>query len=44
MVSGWENGAPMSADYRKLFCAVYKRTEAELGFAAEDGDSPRKAH
>jgi hypothetical protein len=38
MVSGWENGAPMSADYRKLFCAVYDRTQAELGFAAEDGD------
>src|SRR5690349_100382 len=38
MVSGWENGAPMSADYRRLFCAVYGRTEAELGFTAEDGD------
>src|SRR5262245_52180979 len=38
MVSGWENGAPMSADYRKLFCAVYNLTEAELGFGAGDGD------
>jgi hypothetical protein len=40
MVSGWEHGAPMSADYRKLFCAVYDRTEAELGFAAENVDRP----
>src|SRR6185312_4328581 len=28
----WENGAPMSADYRRLFCHVYVKTEAELGF------------
>src|SRR6185437_16258307 len=34
MVSRWENGAPMSADYRRLFCHVYKKTEAELGFQA----------
>ncbi len=34
MVSGWENGAPMSADYRRLFCRVYGKTEAELGFEA----------
>jgi hypothetical protein len=40
MVSGWENGAPMSADYRKLFCAVYDRTAAELGFTADSGDQP----
>jgi len=40
MVSGWEHGAPMSAQYRKLFCAVYDRTEAELGFAADDGRRP----
>jgi len=33
-VSRWENGAPMSAEYRRLFCRVYDRTEAELGFAA----------
>src|SRR5690348_2047166 len=32
MVSRWENGAPMSADYRRLFCHVYEKTEAELGF------------
>ena len=32
MVSGWENGAPMIADYRKLFSIVYGRTEPELGF------------
>lgn len=36
MVSGWENGAPMSADYRRLFSIVYGLTEAELGFTAED--------
>lgn len=34
MVSGWENGAPMSASYRKLFSIVYGRTETELGFQA----------
>jgi tetratricopeptide (TPR) repeat protein len=31
-VSRWENGAPMSADYRRLFCQIYDKIEAELGF------------
>lgn len=31
-VSRWENGAPMSAEYRHLFCHVYGMTEDELGF------------
>lgn len=31
-VSRWENGAPMSADYRRLFCRIYGATEDELGF------------
>src|SRR5215207_9880495 len=34
-VSRWENGAPMSADYRRLFAAVYDRTEEQLGFSPE---------
>src|SRR5689334_20114369 len=38
MASGWENGVPMRPDYRKLFCAVYDMTEAELGFGASEGD------
>ncbi len=40
MVSGWENGAPMSADYRRLFCIVYGLTEAELGFTTNDTPPP----
>lgn len=40
MVSGWENGAPMSADYRRLFSIVYGLTEAELGFTADDKPAP----
>jgi hypothetical protein len=39
MVSRWENGAPMSADYRRLFCHVYGKTEAELGFHALPADA-----
>jgi transcriptional regulator with XRE-family HTH domain len=38
MVSKWENGAPMSAEYRRLFCEVYGMTEADLGF--HETDSP----
>jgi hypothetical protein len=41
MVSGWENGAPMSADYRKLFCTVYGLTEAELGLPPRTSRRPR---
>src|SRR5829696_6896332 len=33
-VSRWENGAPMSEDYRRLFCKVYGKIETELGFPA----------
>lgn len=33
-VSRWENGGPMSADYRRLFVAVYGLTEDQLGFLA----------
>lgn len=40
MVSGWENGAPMSADYRRLFSIVYGLSETELGFTAKDEPSP----
>ena len=40
MVSGWENGAPMSADYRRLFCIVYGLSETELGFTANDTPPP----
>ena len=40
MVSGWENGAPMSADYRRLFCIVYDLSETELGFTANDTRPP----
>jgi transcriptional regulator with XRE-family HTH domain len=36
MVSKWENGAPMSADYRRLFCEVYGVTEQALGFHGTD--------
>jgi transcriptional regulator with XRE-family HTH domain len=32
MVSKWENGAPMSAEYRRLFSEVYGMTEEALGF------------
>jgi transcriptional regulator with XRE-family HTH domain len=32
-VSRWENGAPMSADYRRLFVAVYGISEEQLGFS-----------
>jgi len=38
MVSKWENDAPMSAEYRRLFCEVYGMTEADLDF--HDTDSP----
>ena len=38
MVSKWENGAPMSAEYRRLFCEVYGMTEEALGF--HDTNSP----
>jgi transcriptional regulator with XRE-family HTH domain len=31
-VSRWENGAPMSAEYRRLFAVVYGLTEEQLGF------------
>ena len=41
MVSGWENGAPMSADYRRLFSIVYGLTEAELGFTADRPPAPQ---
>jgi transcriptional regulator with XRE-family HTH domain/tetratricopeptide (TPR) repeat protein len=40
MVSGWENGAPMSADYRRLFAAVYGVTEADLGFIPKADQPP----
>lgn len=33
-VSRWENGAPMSADYRRLFAAVYGMAEDQLGFVS----------
>lgn len=36
MVTGWENGNPMSADYRRLFSIVYGLSETELGFTAKD--------
>lgn len=36
MVSGWENGAPMSADYRRLFSVVYGLDERALGFTTKD--------
>ena len=36
MVTGWENGNPMSADYRRLFSLVYGLSETELGFTAKD--------
>jgi transcriptional regulator with XRE-family HTH domain len=36
MVSKWENGAPMSAEYRRLFCEVYGMTEEALGFHDTD--------
>jgi hypothetical protein len=36
MVSKWENGAPMSAGCRRLFCEVYGMTEADLGFHDAD--------
>lgn len=34
MVSRWENGAPMSADYRRLFRDVYGMNDEDLGFPA----------
>lgn len=34
MVSKWENGAAMSADYRRLFRDVYGMTDEQLGFEA----------
>jgi transcriptional regulator with XRE-family HTH domain len=34
MVSRWENGAPMSEDYRRLFCDVYGMADEDLGFPA----------
>jgi len=39
MVSRWENGAPMGTEYRRLFCHVYKKTEADLGFQALSADA-----
>jgi transcriptional regulator with XRE-family HTH domain len=44
MVSKWENGAPMSADYRSLFRHVYGMTDEQLGFeprsASPTGPAP----
>jgi tetratricopeptide (TPR) repeat protein len=40
MVSGWENGAPMSADYRRLFAFVYGLSEADLGFIPRAEEQP----
>lgn len=40
MVSGWENGAPMSADYRRLFALVYGMSEHDLGFIPRQEDQP----
>jgi len=40
MVSGWENGAPMSADYRRLFAVVYGISEADLGFIPKADKPP----
>jgi transcriptional regulator with XRE-family HTH domain len=37
MVSKWENGAPMSAEYRRLFGDVYGMTEEALGFHDTEG-------
>jgi hypothetical protein len=39
-VSKWENGAPMSADYRRLFCEAYGMTAHDLGFHDGETSSP----
>lgn len=39
-VSRWENGAPMSVEYRRLFAAVYGKSEDELGFTAKNDARP----
>ena len=43
MVSGWESGAPMSADYRRLFAFVYGLSEADLGFIPRAEEEPAPA-
>jgi transcriptional regulator with XRE-family HTH domain len=42
-VSRWENGAPMSADYRRLFAAVYGMSEEQLGFLRRREDVTEEA-
>lgn len=32
MISRWENGAPMSEDYQRLYCAVFDLPASALGF------------
>src|SRR5260370_22649796 len=41
MVSKWENGAPMSADYRRLFRRVYGASDEQLGFTTSDPSAPQ---
>src|SRR5260370_34959616 len=41
MVPKWENGAPMSADYRRLFRRVYGASDEQLGFTTSDPAAPQ---
>jgi tetratricopeptide (TPR) repeat protein len=44
MVSKWENGAPMSEDYRRLFRHVYGMTDEDLGFESDASSPMREQH